>query len=297
MRKLISFLILTVLLLGVSLNAHAQARTEPLKPTSRYKATFAGFTDYPPFGTLRNNNRGEKTYIDYFDSAFMPFVSEALEAEGFFFESTNVVVVPYRDWLNDVIEGKRDILFGAYHDTKMYKGLEYVMPALISNSIMVIMLPERIDNVKSVNDLAKLKGAIGSNEKLTDYVAREIKKLNVTEMDNQHQMFEKLFNEEIDYILSGHYTGMMMTAELGLREYVAFSKTALWTMPMFLGVSKYSQRGPNILKALRKASEKSGAKERVKKDFDDMIRQMESRHAGKVPPEYVVRRINEQQKN
>ncbi len=63
-------------------------------------------------------------------------------------------------------------------------------------------------------------------------------KLNIEKVDNSYDLFKKLFDKEIDYIIGGRYFYMIEASKLGLQNKISFSKQALWDMPLFIGISK-----------------------------------------------------------
>ena len=83
-------------------------------------------------------------------------------------------------------------------------------------------------------------------------------------MDTSYELYGKLIRGEIDYVLTSIYFGTIETAKLGLRHQVAFSRQSLWTMPVFIGISKASVHREYQSHTLSKMLEKPEIKEKIK---------------------------------
>ena len=99
----------------------------------------------------------------------------------------------------------------------------------------------------------------------------------VTDMTNQ------LLQKNADLLKMG----TIETAKLGLRHQVAFSKQSLWTMPVFIGISKASVHREYLSHTLSKMLEKPEIKEKIKKDMEDIVNGMVEKYAGTVPPSFL----------
>ncbi len=249
--------------------------------------TAAGFYDYPPFGyvsTEFNQDNEEKFIRRHY------LFKELLEE----FAEENNAVVTYMDYLTDyngiirnVRSGDIDILLGMYHDTKLFAGLDYVLPAPISNPITLMTLPSRRGEIKSLEDVKKLKGAILEKEVLSDYVNEQMKDYDVIKIRDPNELFKKLFTKEIDYVFTGYYTGLIEASKLGLRNYVAFSKQIIWDIPLFIGVSKVSKNRTFLIGRLGKYLEKKEVQEKFKKHLLNVIHEFEVLNNSVTPPMYT----------
>ena len=149
------------------------------------------------------------------------------------------------------------------------------------------MLPSKMGAVRSVQDLKPLKGAIHSKERFSDYINDKLKDFQIEYVDTSYELYGKLIRGEIDYVLTSIYFGTIETAKLGLRHQVAFSRQSLWTMPVFIGISKASVHREYLSHTLSKMLEKPEIKEKIKKDMEDIVNGVVEKYAGTVPPSFL----------
>ena len=259
-------------------NSVAQIEFENEKKYQKtLKAT--GFTQYPPFGYI-----DDPRHPSNFESLFGDILKEFAETHKYEIEFE--VNDKYETLARKVRRGDIDLLFGAYFETEVYKGVELVFPAVISNPVTVIMLPHRIGEVSSVEDLRKLKGVVNTTEVFTDYVSEQLRRFNVEKVSDSDEAFEKLFTSKADYIITSYYFGVIEAARLGLKNKVSFSKQVLWEMPLFLGVSKLSTYREDLIKTLQKLFEDPKTKEAVKQNMERIVKNYEQMYMGAVPPLY-----------
>ncbi len=249
--------------------------------------TAAGFPDYPPFGygitQIDQDNKkqaGRREYL--FQELLDDFAKE---------NNANVVyldhLTDYNSIIREVRSGDIDVLLGMYHDSKLYSGLDYVLPAPVSNPITLMTLPGRRNEIKSLEDVKKLKGAILEKEILSDFVTEQMKDYDVIKIRDPNELFKKLFTKEIDYVFTGYYTGLIEASKLGLRNYVVFSKQIIWDIPVFIGVSKVSEDRKFLIGRLGKYLERQDVQEKFKKRLLNVIHQFEIMNNSVTPPMYT----------
>lgn len=279
MFKFHRLLLSGIFLLAAATSALAQVEfnTDRNREVKQLKAT--GFMDYPPFGYVR-----DRFYPDSYESIFRPVIAQYAEEANFMVDY--VVNLPYDVLVRKVRGGQIDIILGIYHETEKYKGLDVVYPALINNPVVVIMLPNRINEVNNLENLKKLKGGINSHEHLSDYVAEQMKNYQLEKVDNSYDLYKKLFNKEIDYIFASEYNARIEIAKMGLRNTVSFSKEAVWNMPLFIGISKAAQYRRQIFNGLTREAAKPESREKVRKALVDYIAKIEKESIGIVPPDF-----------
>ena len=174
-----------------------------------------------------------------------------------------------------------------YYGTRRYSGLEYIFPAVLNNPVYIIMRPENIDKVSKPEDLKNLRGLYIAQEYFSDYMRDNFKNYNIKPIKTALEAYEKLFTGEADYIAGGYYYNYAEICRLGLRDYVSFSKTPLWNMPLFIGVSKASKKHVQIGKLLKKYVADEKFQQSINDTLKKLIYQVEVESQGVVPPMFV----------
>ncbi len=280
MKKTLIFFCLFILCIVTytQVNALVTERSESL---SREKLIIVtSFYDYPPFGQEQNNPHTISTLFQPFVDALSKNSKHKVEYK---MEQT------YDLAIENVLNGRIDILLGAYYDTEKYIGIELVYPSILNNPIVPVTMPDRELKLTSKKDLQNLKGAIDSREHLSDYVSNELSKLNIQKFDNSEKLYEQLFIGNVDYILTSRYYGALEQAKLGIRDMVQMSPRAIWDMPLFIGTSaltKNSKRTVNTIKDVLRPQH-----EQLKKEIQNLIieriKKADEDARGTVPPSFV----------
>lgn len=273
-----SFFCFMCLIAYKNVNALVKEKSQSLAQEKRILVT--SFYDYPPFGVEQDNPHTIST-------VFQPFV-DAL-SKNYKHEVEYKIEQDYDTAIEKVLDGHIDILLGVYYDTQKYIGIELLYPSILNNPIVPVTMPDRELKLTSKKDLKDLKGAIDSREHLSDYVTRELSKLNIQKFDNSEKLYEQLFVGNVDYILTSRYYGALEQAKLGIRDMVQMSSHAIWDMPLFIGVSaltKDTKRAANSVKNVLKPQH-----EQLKKEIENLIieriRQADEASIGVVPPSFV----------
>lgn len=261
---------------------NAMIRYEDRQHKKPRDITVAGFIDYAPFGTVIHK---EEKMNGTFTTVYQPVLDD-MAKENNLKIIYNTSKMTYPDLVQKVRSGNVDILIGAYHETELYKGLDFVFPSILSNPITVFMLPSRINEVDNMGDLKKLKGIRSSKEYYTDFVVEQLKPYNLELADNSYEMFEKLFTKKVDYILAGQYYGLMEASKLGLRDQISVAKQTLWKMPLFIGVSKLSQHRKMLMQKFTNYSERPENQEKIKQYLIKTIDDFDKANDGVVPPTF-----------
>lgn len=243
--------------------------------------SYSTFFDYPPFGYLNANNKLVTIY--------RPFLKAFSGKRGLPIKQS--VPSSYDNAILQVVSGETNLLLGVYFSTERYRGIQLLYPSIVNNPIVPVTLPSSDINIQTKEDLKNLKGAIDKREHFSDYVARELQKLNVQEFDNSEKLYEQLFIGNVDYILTSRYYGALEQAKLGLRDMVQMSKTAIWDMPLFIGVSDAITNNAHkrLVKRIQKLLKEQGEelKESINQLLIEKIRQADEAARGVVPPSFV----------
>ena len=273
-----TFSVLTVLVH----NALAFVRYEDKHPKKVTELHMTGYINYAPFGWVDNP---DGVVYGQFHTVFQPMIDTFIK-EANIKMHYDLQQKTFDDLAQKVRQGDIDFMVGAYYQTEMFKGLHLLYPAAMHNPITVFMLPNRINEVKTTDDLKKLKGVRYTGEYFSDFVEKKVAELNPMEVDTIYQMFEKLFTKEADYIISSYYFGMLEAIRLGLKKQIAPAKEALWNIPVFVGVSKTSRNRELISKRLTKDLNETQNTDMLKRNIQNVINDFEKKYEGVVPPTF-----------
>ncbi len=238
------------------------------------------FPDYFPI-SYRTQNGNYSSLL----TIFAPALEQMAEAENFKIEY--ILKNKYSDAVENVRRGDIDILLGMYYATKQYSGLEYIFPAVLDNPVYIIMLPQNISRVSKPEDLKQLRGIYIAKEYFSDYMQSNFKNYNMQPAETPLQAYEKLFTGEADYIAGGYYYNYVEICRLGLKDYVSFSKSPLWKMPMFIGISKASEHHQKVGKALKKYAAQADFRQLIGDMLKEWVQKTERESQGVVPPMFV----------
>ena len=282
MKKICFFTTILGMSILLSVSSYALSITE-FHPKDKHKEIIAtGFREYPPFGYTEKDKRGEDILASIFKNILDDMAID---------NNWTPTYVLYKDYDRQVLEVKRgniDVILGAYHDTNMYEGIELIYPAAIINPITVFMLPKRINEVKSTEDLQKLKGVRIKSEIYSNFVEKQLQYYNIESVDTPYELFERLFTKKADYILIGQYYGMIEASKLGLRNQISVARQTLWQMPMFIGVSKLSNYRKMLVQKIAKHLSVPANIEAIRQKVIQMVDKAEIDAYGIVPPTFGI---------
>ena len=284
MKKFFYVTIVFLFLTMLSNPAFSQKRYEDLLPEQAKLISFTGFYNYPPFGSVTKPET--PNFYGDFNSVLLPTIS-SFAKENKITLKENIMVGNYEDAIQKVRAGEIDLVFGMYHESDLYKGIEYVYPAAISNPVTVMMMPDRVSEIKTLKDLEKLKGAISKNETFSDYVTEQLKRFKIQKEENSYKLFEKLFTGEVDYVLGSQFYLKIETAKLGISDQVGVANQTLWNMPLFLGVSKLSNWRKYLIYKLSKLMADKQIQEQIKNELLAEVKRIQTQNQGVVPPAYI----------
>lgn len=278
MKKVLWMLLFLLQIFPFDVSAQSIVTNKKESRTSTINIT--SFPDYFPIGyTAKEGN------YQILETVFTPAMKQIATAGNLEFEY--VLKKNYDDAVTDVRRGKIEILLGMYYGTRRYSGLEYIFPAVLNNPVYIIMRPENIDKVSKPEDLKNLRGLYIAQEYFSDYMRDNFKNYNIKPIKTALEAYEKLFTGEADYIAGGYYYNYAEICRLGLRDYVSFSKTPLWNMPLFIGVSKASRQHAKIGKLLKQFAADEKFQQSINDTLKELIYRVEVESQGVVPPMFV----------
>ena len=289
MKKILLTIFMGIALTALINKAFAFVRYEDKNPKKITEVHMTGYIDYAPFGYVDNPNA---LVYGQFHTFFQPMIDWLIK-EANLKMHYDLQQRSVDDLVQKVRQGDIDFMVGAYYQTEMFKGLYLLYPAAIYNPITVFMLPNRISEVKSTEDLKKLKGVRNTNEMFSDYVEKQVAELKPIEVASSYAMFEKLFTKQADYIITSYYYGMLEAIKLGIRHQIAPAKQTLWNIPMFVGVSKTSRNRELIAKRLTAWLQDENNLKLLKEALQQEIKDFEKRYEGTVPPTFGLEKQSE----
>ena len=274
------------IIIGLSLiwaaSGSAFVRYEDKHPQKVREVRITGFIDYAPFGYTEHP---ERPLYGKFYTVFQPMI-DTLQQEN---NLKILYELSKRDFpaqVKDARQGKVDIVLGAYHDTELFKGLQLIYPAALINPITIFMLPNRINEIKTLDDLKKLKGVRTSKEQYTDFVENQLKAYEIETVDNSYDMFERLFTKKADYIVISQYYGMVEASKLGIRNQISIAKQTIWQVPMFIGISKLSKERKMLSQKLTRYLKEPKNRELLMQNLIRIVNEAEIAAQGLVPPTF-----------
>ena len=271
--------IICLVLLASSALAMVEVKSD--KNTQRRELKITSFLDYPPFGEVVANDYDLPQMYTVYDQFIEDFAQKNHYVTSYIFNKK------YKDLVMDILRGEIDLILGIYYDTEQYKGIEYVYPSILNNPMAAVMMPNRINEVHTMDDLKNLKGGMDSREHLADYVTKAMKNYNVVYVDNSEELYRKLFTGEIDYVFTSYYYGIVQTSRLGIRNQISFTKQSLWDMPLFLGISKTSMLRKSLYSTFTRMLKNDQYKKDLEKHLIETLQKIEQQNAGVVPPSFA----------
>ena len=279
MKKIWLLILFIIQLVPTWCGAQTMVTTKTSSAMKGVKLT--SFPDYAPISYVAEDDRGR----EYLRTIFSEPLQEFAQLGNFKLEY--ILMENYDEAVSKVRRGELDVLIGIYYGTKQYDGLEYIYPAVLNNPVNVIMMPQSVAKVKNSEDLKALKGVYSQEEYFSDYMLKNFASFNIKPAESTLAAYEKLFTGEVDYIVGTYYYNYVKACELGLKNYISFSQTAMWNMPMFFGVSKTAPDYKRISALLKKTVAKPDFISKLNTALKAEVKKLELNSQGVVPPEFV----------
>lgn len=287
MKRFLTYVLISLLFFTHTALAQGMAKKTDIKKTY---LSVTGIPDYPPFSYYTEYKSSSLHFFEL-KSVFLKPLSNTLSKRKIKIQTKNLNEKP--DVQNLVIstnDGHFNLFIGAYADTKLFKGLDLIYPASVSNPIHIITLPNDNVNIKKTGDLAKYKGVVIKSEYFSDFVLRKIKQLNITFVETPYEAYEMLFTNQAQYIIGGIYYNKIKASQYGIEQYLSFSKKPLFKIPVFIAITKqmrFSQDYKNMLSSEFKKEDFSLA---VKEEILKMVNDEIEKNIGVVPPSFAQKK-------
>ncbi|MBQ8481823.1 MAG: hypothetical protein IJ532_04765 [Alphaproteobacteria bacterium] len=244
-----------------------------------------GLPDFPPFSYYE---RG--AFSNVLHSVFLEPVLAILEKYNV---EKNVIEVNHdlannvKLLLVNVKSGEAEMFIGAYSDTKLFSGLEVIYPAVVSNPIHLITLPETAEKVKNYGDLRNLRGIASKTEYFSDFVLRKFKELNITYVESPFEAYEMVITGKADYMMGSLYYNKIMASRFGVNDYLTYSKNPIFKIPFFISLSKLMPVLSEYKKVLSEEFSKPEFAMAVKKGILEEVNKEIDKNSGVVPPSFI----------
>ena len=244
-----------------------------------------GLPDFPPFAYYEGDND-----IYNFHSVFLKPVVKILEKYNVKTEVLRIrdeTVTDVKLLLVKAKSGEAEMFIGAYSDTKLFSGLDVIYPAVISNPIHLITLPETTEKVKNYGDLRNLKGIACKSEYFSDFVLRKFKELGITYVESPFEAYEMIITGKADYMMGSLYYNRIMASRFGVNDYLTYSKNPIFKIPFFISLSKIMPVLSEYKKVLTEEFSKPEFAMEIKKEILNEVNKEVDKNAGIVPPSFI----------
>lgn len=284
MKKIWYFLILLCMVAPLKTNAQGLAIK---KVYSGGNMAYLGLPDYPPFSYYDG-----RTYRSVFLKPIYNFANKRrIELEIFTDNQAQVNNLKKALFLTESCQNQ--LFIGAYSETRMFNKLHLLYPAVVSNPIHIITLPETNAKISSTADLQKLKGAAIKTEYFSDFVMRKIQPLNLYYAETPLEAYEKLFTGDVDYIVGGLYYNKIEASKYGIEQYLSYSKSPIFKIPVFLATCPKMPRLTAFEKAMKEEMVKPEFAQTIKDSILNAVNKELEKNIGIVPPAFVKKVVEE----
>ena len=247
--------------------------------------SYLGLPDYPPFSYY-----DEKDYHSVFLKPLYDFTNKRHIEFGLFLDNKRTIKNLKEELLFTNI-CQNQLFIGAYAETKMFNKLRLLYPAVISNPLHIITLPDTNAKISSTADLQNLKGAAIKTEYFSDFVMRKIEPLDIYYAETPYDAYERLFTGDVDYIIGGLYYNKIEASKLGIEQYLSYSKKPIFTIPVFLAVCPKMPRLREFEKTMKAEMSKPEFLESIKSSILKTVNDELEKNVGIVPPSFAQKVI------
>lgn len=186
--------------------------------------------------------------------------------------------------------------FGVYYEETPYSKNQLIYPSFFENQIYIITSARNKLSLKSKNELKNYKGIYVEKDNFSSFVLKDFASLGMDKVKDFPTAFEELLGGKVDYIAASYYPSQIELYKLGIRDYVTYSQSPVWKIPMFLRSTPGAANHPRLeeLKAYFKTPR---YKKICKEAFEELLEIYKENTKGIVPPTYVNMAPPEEEKN
>ncbi len=184
-------------------------------------------------------------------------------------------------------------LFGVPKEYYPYSKNEYIYPAFFENKLHVVTVRDGGVVINTKDDLLKYKGVYIEKDNLSSFIVKELSNYNMTLVKDYNEAFQMIFTRKADYIVAGFYPSQIEAYKLGLRDFVSYSKEAIWKNPLFIRIHYNLLNNPEIeyLKRYLRTDEFKNARDLA---LDEVLEIYKKNTQGVIPPMYIGNRADEE---
>ena len=187
-----------------------------------------------------------------------------------------------------------EAIFGVPQKHYPYSKNEYIYPAFYENKLYVITIKGDAVNIGAKEDLLKYRGVYVKKDNLSSFVTNELSGYKMQPVDDYASAFEMLFTKKIDYIVAGYYPSQIEAYKIGIRDYITYSKDAVWKNPMFLRINHKLFQNPKI-NSLKRYLKTEEFKTQRDSALEDVLEIYRKNTQGIVPPMYIGNKTEDTQ--
>lgn len=198
----------------------------------------------------------------------------------------------YQDYVDNFERGNQVYIdnvtarFAVPYEDYPYSKNSYIYPAFFENKIYLLMSDNNKLSIQGKDTLKNYKGVYVKTDKFPKYILKEFNALGVSESPDYDDAIEKLLTGKIDYITANYYPSLIETYKKGVRNFVAYSKTPVWKISLFLrGLPGLVQdKRLNKLKSYLKSDHYKQVRDEA---FAELIEIYRKNTQGILPPKYI----------
>ena len=177
-------------------------------------------------------------------------------------------------------------LFGVPKEYYPYSKNEYIYPAFFENKLHVITPRGGDVIINTKEDLLKYKGVYVKKDNLSSFIVKDFSNYKIQSVDDYSNAFELLFTKKIDYIVAGYYPSQIEAYKTGLRDYISYSKEAIWKNPLFIRVD-YRLLGDQNMDRLKRYMKTDEFKNLRDSALEEVLEIYKKNTQGVIPPMYI----------
>ena len=260
--------------LGYKQPVYRQKYSDSMHP-DQTKIDFLGDPDNFPYTSKRQG------------SIFYELFSELFNDRHLYVEIT----YPKKDYQAELYKFENNIselkgVFGMPFYNSKYSKNVYVYPAFADIGIHLITSRDKNIDIQTKEDLKKYKGVYPKDDKFEETVLKHFKRLGILEREPFDYAIEDLLTGKVDFIVASYYRSQIKLYKLGLMNYINYSLTPIWKIPLFLKVNPRIAKTKNI-EYIRQYIKSPSFKQKRDRLLANILEIYREKTKGVIPPTYI----------